>query len=105
PWLVGYTDTAMDPRRIHPNDPRARRYEEILPGMMPFAPGSEWGTGDTDWRYHLKELGYDCWDDPYRQKENYAGAERGPSFSPIELKAEHSDTAYTTDRAIRFVGQ
>lgn len=105
PWLIGYTDTTMDPRRLHPNDPRTRRYEEILPGMMQFAPGSEWGSGDTDWRHHLQELGYDCWNDPYGQISGFPGVERGPSFAPIRLKAEHSDTAYTTDRAIRFVGQ
>ena len=105
PWLIGYTDTTMDPRHFHRNDPRARRYEEILPGLMQFAPGSEWGTGDTDWRHHLKELGYDCWDDPYAQAEKYPGAERGPSFAPIRVKAAHSDTAYTTDRALRFLGR
>ena len=41
PWLIGYTDTTLDPRRLHPNDPRAGRYEELLPGIQQFAPGSE----------------------------------------------------------------
>jgi arylsulfatase A-like enzyme len=31
PWLIGYTDTTLDPRRLHPNDPRAGTYEQLLP--------------------------------------------------------------------------
>jgi arylsulfatase A-like enzyme len=107
PWLIGYTDTAMDPRRFHPRDPRAGRYEELLPGILQYAPGSELGTGDTDWRFHLKELGYPNWDKPYRQNPRFAELARakGPTFAPIEIKAEHSDTAYTADRAMRFFRQ
>ena len=45
PWLIGYTDSAMDPRRLHPKDPRAGRYEELLPGILPYAPGSELAIG------------------------------------------------------------
>lgn len=104
PWLIGHTDTTMDPRRFHPKDPRALRYEEILPGLMQFAPGSELGMGDEDWRFRLRELGYECWNKPYTQVSGYPGAaERGPSYAPARFKAEHSDTAYTTDRAIRFM--
>ena len=103
PWLIGHTDTTMDPRRFHANDPRALRYEEILPGLLQFAPGSELGCGDEDWRFRLKELGYEGWSQPYAQVPDYPGAaQRGPSYAPIRIKAEHSDTAYTTDRAIRF---
>ena len=67
PWLIGYTDTAMDPRRFHPKDPRAGRYEELLPGILQYAPGSELGSGDSDWRFRFKELGYECWNNPFRQ--------------------------------------
>jgi arylsulfatase A-like enzyme len=104
PWLIGYTDTAMDPRRFHPKDPRAGRYEELLPGILSYAPGSELGTGDTDWRFRLKELGYENWNKPYRQNPKRVDSER-PTFAPIEIKAEHSDTAYTADRAMRFFRQ
>jgi arylsulfatase A-like enzyme len=106
PWLIGYTDTTMDPRRFHPNDPRVRRYEEILPGMLQYAPGSEGGSDDSDWRRHLRALGYDIGDQPHRQRAPYPDAERrGPTYAPTHVKAEHSDTAYTTDRALRFVDQ
>lgn len=106
PWLIGYTDTTMDPRTMDRADPRLKRYEEILPGMLQFAPGSEWGEGDTDWRHHLRRLGYDIADNPFQQRPDWPhAAERGPTFAPTFYKAEHSDTAYTADRAIRFIGQ
>jgi arylsulfatase A-like enzyme len=107
PWLIGYTDTAMDPRRFHPKDPRAGRYEELLPGILQYAPGSELGSGDSDWRFRLKEQGYENWNKPYRQNARFAeqGRDKGPTFAPIEIKAEDSDTAYTADRAMRFFRQ
>jgi arylsulfatase A-like enzyme len=106
PWLIGYTDTTMDPRRFHPRDPRAGRYEELLPGIMQYAPGSEEGSGDTDWRRYLRDLGYANWNRPYQQQAvSAADAAKGPSFAPSLIKAEHSDTAYTADRAARFFRQ
>ena len=107
PWLIGYTDTAMDPRRFHTRDPRAGRYEELLPGILQYAPGSELGSDDSDWRFRLKELGYEGWNKPYRQNPRFAELARtkGPTFAPIEIKAEDSDTAYTADRAMRFFRQ
>ncbi len=107
PWVIGYTDTSLDPRRFHPNDPRVGRYSELLPGIMQYAPGSEEASGDSDWRLHLRDLGYPNWNRPHRQKDGFEAEnrDRGPTFAPIELKAEHSDTAYSADRAIRFFRQ
>jgi arylsulfatase A-like enzyme len=106
PWLIGYTDTTRDPRGLHPDDPRLASYEEVLPGMRQYAPGSEKGLDDSDWQSHLRQLGYANWRTPYEQLADYPGSKtRGPTFAPIRLKAEHSDTAYTTDRAIRFINQ
>ena len=84
PWLIGYTDTTLDPRRLHPNDPRAGRYEELLPGIQQFAPGSEECSADPAWWAQLRELGYDCWNDPFRQKPDYAAAAqaKGPDLCP-----------------------
>jgi hypothetical protein len=107
PWLIGYTDTSLDPRRFHPRDRRIRRYAELLPGIQQYAPGSEEASRDPDWLLHLRAAGYPHWNTPFRQKPGFEKetAERGPSFAPIELRAEHSDTAYTTDRALRFFRQ
>ncbi|MHA1565992.1 MAG: alkaline phosphatase family protein [Alphaproteobacteria bacterium] len=102
--LVGYTDTTMDPRRLDPRDPEARRYEGTMPGFTQVASGSEWGITDPDWRLRLKELGYDCWQDPYVPASATATA-NGPTHAPAQYKAEHSDTAYTTDRALRYLQQ
>jgi arylsulfatase A-like enzyme len=106
PWVIGYTDTSIDPRKLHPRDPRAGRYEELLPGIQQYAPGSELGSGDSDWRLYLKDLGYAGWDTPYRQAPvDAAPASRGPTYAPTAIKPEHSDTAYTADRAMRFFRQ
>jgi arylsulfatase A-like enzyme len=106
PWLIGYTDSSLDTRGLHPADPRAR-YEEVLLGLKQYAPGSEFASRDSDWLLHLKTLGYPGWNTPFRQKQGYEKetALRGPTYAPSELKPEHSDTAYTADRAIRFFNQ
>ena len=106
PWLIGYTDTSIDPRGLHENDPALHTYESVLPGMIQYAPGSERATKDTGWREHLREVGYSNWDRPYLQVAGLSGSmERGPSYAPILLKAEHSDTAFATDRALRFLSE
>jgi arylsulfatase A-like enzyme len=106
PWLIGYTDTSLDPRGADPDDPGLRTYESVLPGMEQYAPGSERGTKDTGWREYLRGLGYADWDRPYLQVADFPGSkERGPSYAPIRLKAEQSDTAFATDRALRFLSE
>ena len=34
PTLFGYTDSTMDPRGLHPNDPDLKSSEGLLPGMI-----------------------------------------------------------------------
>lgn len=107
PWVIGYTDTSLDPRGLHPRDPRAGRYSEMLPGGVQFAPGSEEGSTDPAWLLHLQDLGYANWKKPFRQKDGFAAESlaRGPTFAPAEVKAEHGLSAFTTDRALRCVRQ
>ena len=107
PWLIGYTDITRDPRRLHANDPRAGSYEQLLPGIQQFAPGSEEASGDPAWRARLRELGYDCWNDPFRQNPEYAGAahSKGPTYAPTIIKTEHGLTAFAADHALRFFRQ
>jgi arylsulfatase A-like enzyme len=106
PFIIGYTDSSFDPRQLSVGDPQAR-YEEGLFGLKQYAPGSEHASRDSDWLLRLKELGYSGWNTPYAQKAGFESesAARGPTYAPSELKAEHSDTAYTADRAIRFFNQ
>lgn len=107
PWLIGYTDTTLDPRRFHPNDPRVGRYEELLPGIRQFSPGSDEASGDPAWRARLRELGYDCWNAPFRQKPEYAPTihTKGPTYAPSIVKAEHGLTAFAANQALRFFRQ
>src|SRR5262245_12166949 len=91
PWLIGYTDTTLDPRHYHPNDPRAATYEQLLPGIELFSPGSEECSTDPAWWAQLRELGYECWNDPFRQKPEFAASahDKGPTFAPTIVKSEH----------------
>jgi arylsulfatase A-like enzyme len=104
PWLVGYTDTSLDPRGRPVTDPALHTYESVLPGMVQYAPGSERATKDTGWRQHLKELGYRNWSQPYQQAD-IDDHGRGPAYAPMLVRAEHSDTAFLTDRALRFISE
>lgn len=106
PFIIGYTDSSFDPRQLSHGDPQAR-YEEGLFGLRQYAPGSEYASRDSDWLLHLKELGYPGWNTPFAQKTGFTAetSRRGPTYAPSELRPEHSDTAYTADRAIRFFNQ
>ncbi len=104
PWLIGYTDITLDPRRFHPNDPRVGTYEQVLPGLQQFSPGSDECSTDPAWWAQLRELGYDHWDQPFRQKPEYAPTihTKGPTYAPSIVKAEHGLTAFVADQALRF---
>ena len=55
PTLFGYTDTALDPRVLHPNDPRLTSYEQVLPGMLVEQILPE---NDKPWMTWLKNKGH-----------------------------------------------
>lgn len=104
PALIGYTDTSLDPRGRDPADPALFTYESVLPGFVPFLRLPE---DPVPWNAHLRRLGYDV---PMRGRPEHVGrtasevdAERGPSFAPAIYQAEHSDTAFVTDKAIEFI--
>ena len=107
PWLIGYTDITLDPRRFHPSDPRIGTYEQLLPGIQQFSPGGEEASGDPAWLAQLRELGYDCWNEPFRQKPEFAAAAlaKGPTYAPSIVKSEHGLTAFAADQALRFFRQ
>jgi arylsulfatase A-like enzyme len=105
PGLIGYTDTSADPRGRDREDPALRTYEGVMAGFTPVLPLPE---DPVEWLAHLRRLGYDV---PPRGRAGasrpmagYPGAaERGPTFAPAIYKAEHSDTAFVTDRAIDYI--
>ena len=108
PALFGYTDTSVDQRTVGPDDPRLRSYEGVLPG---FDPACHLPEGDPQpWLAWLREEGYDVEDDwralVDRPVEGYPGAEgRGATFAPTRYRAEHSQTAFLTDRLLEWIAR
>lgn len=93
PLLYGYTDTSADPRHYPPGDPVLTSYEQVMPGFM-----------------EAQEMRFDCnraWE-AYLRDHGYAFTAGdgvyipdGPQpNSPALYTAEHSDTAFLTDRLI-----
>jgi arylsulfatase A-like enzyme len=105
PALIGYTDTSADPRGRPPNDPALFTYEGAMPGFTPVVLLPEQPVA---WLAYLRALGYDM---PtrdhlraYRGRDDYPGADaRGPTYAPAIYKAEHSETAFATDRALDYI--
>ncbi len=92
PALFGYTDQGIDPRQADgPEDPRLSDYEGVLPGFdaVLHLPGH--GRPWLDW---LRELGHDVPDD----------ADAALTTEP-ERPAEHSLSAFVTDRATEWLAQ
>ncbi len=109
PWLIGYTDTTLDPREHSANDPALADYTNVLPGFRQLVPGSEDGTASTAWLRHLAAKGYEI---PSRARDIYLPVEnnpdaggRGPTFPPARYLAKDSDTAFSTDCAIEFLAR
>lgn len=107
PALVGYTDTAPDPRQFVPDDPALKGNIRILPGFDNFLGMSSehvpwyWAEWLKDRGYQLPEYHRDLY---YQAVKNYPGAEeRGNTFAPAPYKKEESDTAFLTDRAEQFI--
>ncbi|WP_292293634.1 sulfatase-like hydrolase/transferase [Marivita sp.] len=94
PLLFGYTDTAQDPRFLPPDDPRLFSYEEVMPGFSEVLRMRLEGDSRA-WEENLRANGYDV--PPY--PELYRPAGDTPD-APALYAAEHSDTAFLTDRTI-----
>ncbi len=107
PALVGYTDTAPDPRQFVPDDPALKGNIRILPGFDNFL-GMSSEHVPRYWAGWLKDRGYQLPDNLrdlyYEPVKDYPGAERrGNTFAPAPYKKEESDSAFLTDRAEHFI--
>ena len=103
PTLFGYTDTTIDPRTVAPDDPRLRTYEELLPG---FTPGLHLRGDALPWIAWLAKRGHrpdHDGDSLYWPRGVPQGRCDGPSAAPALFAAEHSDTAFLTDRALDWL--
>ncbi len=97
PALFGYTDSGVDPRTVAADDPRLFSYEGVLPGFDPACHLAE-GAPD-DWLAWMRKTGIGV-PDEWRSFVN----EPAPgTTSRTNYGAEHSQTAYLTDRVLDFV--
>ena len=91
PLLYGYTDTSADPRHHAADDPVLTSYEQVMPG---FLEALEMRFDDSrTWRGYLATCGYNV----PAGNDLYVPAGNSPD-APALYKAEHSDTAFLTDR-------
>jgi len=100
PMLFGYSDTCLDPRSRHPNDPVLKTEESVLPGLREMLEMRF--LESYPWRAYLKEQGYET----PEFKHFYDSISPDPSRparpdDPPFYSAEHSDTAFLTSAVIR----
>lgn len=100
PMLFGYSDTGIDPRTRHPNDPDLTDEEGLLPGFREVLEMR--AESSYPWRADLKSKGYDLPD----YANFYDAISPNPSRparpdDPPFYKADDSDTAFLTDALIK----
>ncbi len=95
PMLFGYTDTSLDPRSRHPNDPDLTTEESLLPGFREML---EMRLKESyPWRAYLQSKGYDLPDYAHFYDAISPDPSRAPRpEDPPFYKAEDSDTAFLT---------
>ena len=99
PWLFGYTDTPQDPTALAPADPRLNSEEEVMDGFREML---EMRLMESfPWRAHLGQAGYDLPDYAHFYDPISPDPARPPRpDDPPFYRAEHSDTAFLTDRLL-----
>ena len=91
PVLFGYTDQAIDPRTVAPDDPRLGTYEGVLPG---FRCELDLTRGREPWADWVRSHGYEMPSDP---EEALA--------TESERPAELGISAFLTDRFLGWLGE
>lgn len=98
PTLFGYTDVTLDPRGKAPLDPDNGEYENLCPGIsagLVLDGHAKW------WLAHLKSAGYSV---PTISEGRHGIFAQRPFGEPAMFAAEHSETAFLTDRLIDWLG-
>ncbi|OQM77296.1 alkaline phosphatase family protein [Manganibacter manganicus] len=107
PALFGYTDTSIDPRGRHPNDPVLTGYDRgVLPGFVtPLHLPDDMGA----WIADLTARGYNLPNgrhDAFRPRQPFdKPADRGFRYIPTIFPAEHSETAFLTDSFLKWLAE
>ena len=103
PALYGYTDTTVDPRGLDAADPRLSTYESVLDGFDHAQALDDQYVPWFDW---LACHGYDM-SDPQRYLRPDANhpkaSSRGSTWAPTPYDAEHTETAFITERVIEDI--
>ncbi|MEO1679470.1 MAG: sulfatase-like hydrolase/transferase [Pseudomonadota bacterium] len=101
PTLFGYSDTGLDPRTVHPNDPAGRTYESVLPG---FIVRQSLPEDDMPWLAWLASRGHDP--SGFRTIHE-APREEGQrvSLAPPSYTADETQTAFLTDAFLRWLSE
>lgn len=109
PVLFGYTDTAIDPGTLDPDDPRRTGWELPMPGFR-----AELLLDDCieEWVEWLDELGYVVPEGGgMNNRQIYEPADvpipqdRGATWRPTRYAAEHSEAAFLTGRALTWLAE
>ncbi|MEM7562817.1 MAG: alkaline phosphatase family protein [Pseudomonadota bacterium] len=106
PSLFGYTDTAVDPRGLKPDDSRLYHYSEPLPGLASYTP--MWEEVPVDWVNYLRDKGHPIpdryWDLYGETVEGIDFADGGDAVLPLAMQAEDHETHYMVDRCVDWIG-
>jgi arylsulfatase A-like enzyme len=105
PSLFGYTDSAVDPRGLDPDDPRLLHYSEPLPGIHDYTPQRD--EVSVEWVEYLQQKGYTKQDRPWSYyaitEPGVDWGEGGEAVLPLAIKAEDHETHYMVDRCIEWI--
>ena len=104
PTLFGYTDTSIDPRGLHPDDPALKTFEGPLPG---YRIGLLFPDYIAAWMNDLRAKGYrfEGRRDVYQPQPGFdKPADRGHRFIPTLFKAEDSDTSFMANKVMDWLG-
>lgn len=103
PVLFGYTHTAPDPRMIAAGDPRLDTDEGVLPGIRAIV---DMATHCGPWRDWLEGHGYELPADHGATYGERLDEQPDPKVPrALRFAAEHSDTYFLVDSALRYVEQ
>ena len=105
PSLFGYTDSAVDPRGLEPEDQRLLHYSEPLPGIHDYTPMRD--EVSTEWVEYLQQKGYAIPDRPWSlyaiTEAGVDWGEGGDAVLSLAIKAEDHETHYMVDRCIDWI--
>ncbi len=105
PSLFGYTDSAIDPRGLDPEDPRLKHYSEPLPGIGLYTPIVD--EVPSEWVEYLREKNYPLPARPWSLysdlREGIDWAAGGDAVLPLAINFEDNETHYMVDRCIDWI--